>query len=544
MDGLRKNRKMLSFCLLTDTHYTENGTWDDTAAGVAKLTRNTDVDAIIHLGDFTDGLESKDVTRGYVEKILSDLKANRLPVYVTIGNHDYNFYKGNRERFSKEEVLECLELEKEYYYQDFDEYKIRCLFLHSYDADTPVRYGFSDEEVDWIEETIYAAPRGYKVLIFSHGAPLYFLDYWSRIIRNSEKLMDILETYNAQENRQILAFIHGHTHAEHVYRGSSFPIISIGCNKCEQLVGKIPVGSYAYERTRGTDTQDLWDVLRIDTESEKLCFERMGAGEDRTVDCRKSGSTWRQDEAAKKQARTTKIWAHRGSSGFAPENTLPAFKIAKELNVDGIELDVQMTKDGELVVIHDESIDRTSDGSGWVKDFTLAELRTFNFNNGKNGFGFVEIPTLREVYEMFQGTDYVINVELKTGVIAYDGIEKKVHELTVEMGMEKQVIYSSFSHTSVLKMQQFVTEEKTAFLFSDGWLDVVEYGKKYGVNALHPALYYQGLKEMVKEAHDKGMKVHVWTVNEEEHALMLRDMGVDAIITNHPGKMRELYAKE
>ena len=560
MDKLMKNSDMLSLCLLTDTHYTEDGTWKDTASAVSKVVNTTHIDAIVHLGDFTDGLESKDMTRLYVKRILSDLKKNELPVYVTVGNHDYNFYKGNKERFSKQEVLECLELEKEYYYQDFDKYKIRCLFLFSYDADVPVRYGFSDEEVAWIEDTLYAVPSGYKVIIFSHGAPLYFLDYWSRIIRNSDRLMNALEEYNALEDRQILAFIHGHTHAEHVYEGSSFPIISIGSNKCEQLVGKIPKGSYAHAREKGTDTQDLWDVLQVDSANEKLYFYRIGAGEDRVIDCRKSVSTWREDEAAKKQARTTKIWAHRGSSGFAPENTLPAFAIAKALNVDGIELDVQMTKDGERVVIHDETIDRTSDGSGWVKDFTLEELRQFNFNNGKSGFGFVTIPTLREVYEMFQDTDYMINVELKTSVIPYDGrgvsvvgvhgeldtrcIEEKVHELTLEMGMEKQVIYSSFSHTSILTMQEYVTEEQTAFLFSDGWLNVVDYAKPYNVQALHPDFYYRDLARLIKEAHGKGMKVHTWTVNEEKDALKLRDMGVDAIITNHPGKMRELYANK
>ena len=558
MDRLIEKKDMLSFCLLTDTHYSEDGTWEATAAAVSDVVENAPINAIVHLGDFTDGLESKEVTRRYVKKILFDLKSNGLPLYVTVGNHDYNYYKGNPERFSKKEVLDCLELEKEYYFWDFDEYKIRCLFLFSYDADVPVRYGFSDEEVEWIKETLYATPDGYKVIIFSHGAPLYFLDYWSRIIRNSDRLMDILEGYNALDDRQILAFIHGHTHAEHVYEGSSFPIISIGSNKCEQLVGKIPTGSYAHERVKGTDTQDLWDVLQVDGDNGKLYFYRMGAGEDRVIDCHKSVSIWREDEAAKKQARTTKIWAHRGSSGFAPENTLPAFAIAKALNVDGIELDVQMTKDGELVVIHDETIDRTSDGSGWVKDFTLEELRQFNFNNGKNGFGFVAIPTLREVYEMFKGTDYVINVELKTSVIKYDGsevsvagadgvldargIEEKVHALTIEMGMEKQVIYSSFSHASVLKMQEYVTEEQTAFLFSDGWLNVVDYAEPYNVQALHPDFRYLDLEDMVEEAHAKGMKVHVWTVNEEEDALKLHDMGVDAIITNHPGKMRELFS--
>lgn len=552
-------KELLAFCLLTDSHYTVNGTWEDTADNISKIIAKADINGIIHLGDFTDGMTSKKVTAAYTKRMLSDLAKNDLPVYLTLGNHDSNYFRGNKERFSIEEQKQVFGLEREYYYKDFTDQKLRCLFLSSYDINTPIRYGFTLEQVKWVEETLNETPDGYKVIIFSHEAPLDNLDYWARIIRYGHEMMDVLENYNAQENKQILAYIHGHTHAEHVYRGASFPIISIGCNKCEYFPDKKPEGSHAYERVPGTVTQDLWDVLMIDSEGETLHFVRFGAGEDRAVDCRKRKSTWRDVEAVKKQSRTTKIWAHRGSSGFAPENTLPAFEIAKMLNVDGIELDVQMTKDGELVVIHDEKIDRTSDGSGWVKDFTLSELRQYNFAKSKPIYGFVTIPTLREVYELFQGTDYVINVELKTSVIKYDGsdvtvanadgvmdmrcIEEKVHELTVEMGMEKQVIYSSFSHASVLKMQQYVTEEKTAFLFSDGWLDVVDYGNVRNVQALHPALYYQDMADMVKEAHNNGLKVHVWTVNEDEHALMLRDMGVDAIITNHPGKMRECYVE-
>lgn len=578
MKGAGFSGNMLSMILLTDSHYTVNGTWEDTADNIKKVltgleeSEPTDVsygcssyvDGIVHLGDFTDGMTTKKVTTFYVEKMMDDLCHNGVPVYITLGNHDSNYFRGNRQRFSIEEQKELFGLVREYYYRDFVSQKLRCLFLSSYDADTPVRYGFSDREVEWVKETLDSTPAGYKVLIFSHEAPLDVLDYWARIIRNGKKLMEVLEDYNAGEDCQILAYIHGHTHAEHVYRGSSFPIISIGCNKCEYFPDKKPVGSHAYRREPDTITQDLWDVLVVDGEGQKLHFVRFGAGEDRVVDCHKTESTWRSFYAEKKRARTTKIWAHRGSSGFAPENTLPAFEVAKELDIDGIELDVQMTKDGELVVIHDETINRTSDGKGYVKDFTLEQLRQFNFAKNKPAFGFVTIPTLREVYELFQDTDYVINVELKTSVIAYDGsdvtvgnyneetnyrevvpdcrcIEEKVHELTVEMGMEDHVIYSSFSHASILKMKQYVTKEQTAFLFSDGWLDVAAYGKSHQVNALHPSMDYLDLEKTIQKCHEKGMKVHVWTVNEEEHALRLRDMGVDAIITNHPGKMRELY---
>ena len=552
------NHELLRLCLLTDSHYTVNGTWQDTADNISKtlgglkgkgvngltvcIDMDSAVDGIVHLGDFTDGMTSKAVTSYYAANMLKDLRENEIPVFVTLGNHDSNYFRGNKQRFSKEEQLHLFGMEKEYYYADYEKAKIRCLFLSSYDADVPVRYGFSEEEVEWVKETLDGTPVGYKVLIFSHEAPLEDLDYWARLIRNGRKMMQVLEAYNAREDAQILAYIHGHTHAEHVYRGSSFPIISIGCNKCEYYPDKKPKGAHAYTRTPDTVTQDLWDVLVVDADAEQLHFVRFGAGEDRVVDCHKTESTWKESADKKKRERKTKIWAHRGSSGFAPENTMPAFEVAKDLDIDGIELDVQMTKDGELVVIHDEQIDRTSDGKGWVKDYTLEELRAFNFGKAKPIYGFVPIPTLREVYELFKDTDYMINVELKTSVIAYD-LEEKVHALTVEMGMEERVIYSSFNHASILKIQKYAGCERTAFLFSDGWLGIPEYAQKYGVNAVHPPLYHQNLPRFVEECHEKGMKVHLWTVNEEEHALALADMGVDAIITNHPGKMKKLFER-
>ena len=110
----------------------------------------------------------------------------------------------------------------------------------------------------------------------------------------------------------------------------------------------------------------------------------------------------------------TKVWAHRGASGYAPENTLDAFRKAVEMGADGIELDVQMTKDGELVVIHDETIDRVSNGKGWVKDYTYEELKKFNFNKTHLEYTKEEIPTLEQVYLLIQPTNLTINVEIKT----------------------------------------------------------------------------------------------------------------------------------
>ena len=105
----------------------------------------------------------------------------------------------------------------------------------------------------------------------------------------------------------------------------------------------------------------------------------------------------------------TKVWAHRGASGYAPENTLDAFQKAVEMGADGIELDVQMTKDSELVVIHDETIDRVSNGKGWVKDYTYEELKKINFNKTHLEYTKEEIPTLEQVYRLIKPTNLTIN---------------------------------------------------------------------------------------------------------------------------------------
>lgn len=183
----------------------------------------------------------------------------------------------------------------------------------------------------------------------------------------------------------------------------------------------------------------------------------------------------------------TLVWAHRGASAYAPENTLPAFEKAAEMQADGVELDVQLTSDGELVVTHDESIERVSDGTGYVKDHTFAELRKMNFNRVHPEYTKVQIPTLEEVYELLKPTGLTINVEFKTGVFRYSGIEEKVLDLTARMGMEEKVMYSSFNHETLVHLRNLKSDVNTGLLYSDGWLDVAPYAKeKAKVNALHP----------------------------------------------------------
>ena len=236
----------------------------------------------------------------------------------------------------------------------------------------------------------------------------------------------------------------------------------------------------------------------------------------------------------------TKIWAHRGASGYAPENSLEAFEKAVRLGADGVELDIQMTRDGELVVIHDERIDRVSNGSGMVGEYTLSQLRQYDFNRTNPEFSNVKIPTLEEVYDLFRGTILDINVELKTGICFYDGLAERVLELTGRMGMVDKVWFSSFNHYSVMKMREYDPAARTGLLYADGFQDVPGYAAGLGADALHPVLYnlqYDGFLEACRE---KNLLLHVWTVDDEKYMKLLVKEGIDAIITNKPDVARKI----
>lgn len=226
-----------------------------------------------------------------------------------------------------------------------------------------------------------------------------------------------------------------------------------------------------------------------------------------------------------------KVFGHRGYSAKYPENTLKAFEMAIEAGADGVELDVQMTKDGQLVVIHDETIDRTSNGKGWVKDYTYEELLKFNFNQLFPDLGEMKIPLMSEVFELIKPSNLMINIELKTGIVFYP-MEEKLLELTKQYGMEKRVIYSSFNHESIMKMKKLDPDAVCGFLYMDGTLDMDQYAVEHGVLGLHPALYNLQYPGFVERCHQKGIALRPWTVNEIEHMLLCKQMQVETIITN------------
>lgn len=242
-----------------------------------------------------------------------------------------------------------------------------------------------------------------------------------------------------------------------------------------------------------------------------------------------------------------KIFAHRGASAHFPENTMLAFKEAAKLAVDGIELDVQRTKDGVLVVNHDERIHRTSNGKGHLAKLTFEELRALDFGSWKDEmFAGTQIPTLEEVLNIFKYTHHVINIEIKTDVIAYEGIEDEVIELVHKLEMEERIMYSSFDHTMVEKLLQKVPNNVTAALFEKILVNLHEYGERIGTKALHISL--EATKRgVIRDAIEKGSVFRVYTVNCVEDYDSLEKLGVEAIFTDYADKMlkhREMKLKK
>ena len=235
------------------------------------------------------------------------------------------------------------------------------------------------------------------------------------------------------------------------------------------------------------------------------------------------------------------VWGHRGASGYAPENTLPAFKMAADMGADGVELDIQLTSDGEIVVCHDETIDRTSNGAGWLKDFTFKELRRLDFSNGNAAYEGVKIPTMEEVFDLLRPTGLVINIELKTGIIFYDRIEEKILELTKRKGWADRVIYSSFNHYTVRRIKELDPAAKVGLLYGDGPIDMPGYGLRLGADALHPAFYNLQYPDFMEDSRRCGLDVNVWTVNSDADLILCREYGVNAVITNYPAKAIKLY---
>ena len=230
------------------------------------------------------------------------------------------------------------------------------------------------------------------------------------------------------------------------------------------------------------------------------------------------------------------IFAHRGASAHAPENTLAAFELALEQNADAIELDVKLSADGHAVVIHDPTLDRTTGSRGRVKDVSLAELQSLDagsfFSPQYRG---EKIPTLEAVFEAV-GKRTFINVELTNYTTPRDQLVATVCRLVEKFGLQKRVIFSSFFASNLAKAQAYLPEVPRGLLAFDGWLGA--WARSFGFNfgkyqALHPYLK-DVTPEQVQRVHRLKRRVHVWTVNAAQDMRRLFHWGVDAIFTDDP----------
>ena len=227
------------------------------------------------------------------------------------------------------------------------------------------------------------------------------------------------------------------------------------------------------------------------------------------------------------------IYGHRGASGHAPENTLEAFRLSMEMGADGFELDVHLSLDGELVVIHDETLDRTTNGTGLVREHTLAQLKKLDASNGMAAFQGAQIPTLGEVFDLIRGTNQIVNVEVKTDEFFYPQIEEKCLALAREKGVEDQVLYSSFNHYTLMKLRQLKPDAKLGMLFGDIMINPWEYARQLQVDYLHPMKMNIYVPDFIEEAADNNLGINMWTINDEETMLRCLNCGA-GIITNYP----------
>lgn len=224
--------------------------------------------------------------------------------------------------------------------------------------------------------------------------------------------------------------------------------------------------------------------------------------------------------------------AHRGYSDRYPENTLLAFEKAKEAGFDGIELDVQLSRDGELVVIHDEELKRLTGEKGYVWEYTLEELKQMKVLEESN-WGVQRIPTLREYFETIYPSEMITNIELKTSWNEYRGIEEKVLALMDEFDVREKIWISSFNHFSAVRFKRLSPDVKCGFLEESRIVGMAEYAQNLHMDFLHP-VYYTVTDRYAKEAWERGLAIHAWTVNEKEEAQRLERLGVEAVIGNRP----------
>lgn len=236
----------------------------------------------------------------------------------------------------------------------------------------------------------------------------------------------------------------------------------------------------------------------------------------------------------------TIIYAHRGASGAAPENTMAAFRKAAELGAHGIECDVQMTKDGRLVICHDEAVGRTSNGKGYIKDLTCEEIRSLDMGSWFSAEYAVEkMPLLEELLELIKRQGMYLNIELKNGIFIYEGMEEKVVDMVKSFGLQDKTIFSSFNHYSIYDIKKKHSQLITGALYMEGLYQPWKYLKELSCDCAHP-FYMAARPEINEGCKQNDITINVFTVDDPKIAAELVKSGVEGIITNYPERMKDI----
>lgn len=224
------------------------------------------------------------------------------------------------------------------------------------------------------------------------------------------------------------------------------------------------------------------------------------------------------------------VYGHRGAKAYAPMNTLPAFELAAELGAHGIELDVHRSRDGYPVVIHDFSVDATTNGRGRVSEMTLKELKALDAGDWfAPRFAGVQVPTLDEVFEAV-GKRVFVNVEIKADLQSTDGIEEIIANCIKRHNMQERVLVSSFNPPTLVRFRALMPDIPLGYLSEEQSPSLPE---DAAYEAYHP--YYAYVTEqLVAHCHQYNKIINVWTVNDPIWATELRGLGVHGIITDRP----------
>ena len=223
--------------------------------------------------------------------------------------------------------------------------------------------------------------------------------------------------------------------------------------------------------------------------------------------------------------------AHRGASQEAPENTLAAFRRALDAAAPAVEFDVQRTRDGRLVVIHDQTVDRTTDGRGPVSALTFEELRRLDAGRWFGPpFADERVPSVDEVLDLVRGRAFVL-LEIKNGPVFYEGIESQVADALRRHGMVEGALVMSFDHPAVRAMRAAAPEVATGIVYAARLADMVGAARAAGANAVCP-VWHLVTADVVAEAHAAGLGVFPWTIDDEPAMRRCLEWGVDGVTSN------------